>query len=215
VSIRSTPVRLINEGYELNGKSFILGPTPYGLPGRPDFFEFSRRKWKGKPMALIDGMLQELEEEAQTTRRVLERVPDNRLSWRPHEKARTLGELALHVAMVPGGVADLAASPSPAQAPDFTDPSPTSASELIPALDQSIARAKKVLGGMDDAALMTKLRLMQGERELFAVPRVALLRSIMLNHWYHHRGQLTVYLRELDVPIPSIYGPSADENPFA
>lgn len=166
-------------------------------------------------MALIDGMLQELEEEAQTTRRVLERVPDNRLSWRPHEKARTLGELALHVAMVPGGVADLVASPSPAQAPDFTDPSPKSASELIPALDQSIARAKKVLGGMDDTALMTKLRLMQGERELFAVPRVALLRSIMLNHWYHHRGQLTVYLRQLDVPIPSIYGPSADENPFA
>lgn len=166
-------------------------------------------------MAIIDGMLQELEEEAQTTRRVLQRVPDNQLSWRPHEKARTLGELALHVAMVPGGVADLVASPSPAQAPDFTDPSPTSASELIPALDQSIARAKKVLGGMDDAALMTKLRLMQGERELFAVPRVALLRSIMLNHWYHHRGQLTVYLRELDVPIPSIYGPSADENPFA
>jgi uncharacterized damage-inducible protein DinB len=117
--------------------------------------------------------------------------------------------------MVPGGVADLVASPSPAQAPDFTDPSPKSASELIPALDQSIARAKKVLGGMDDAALMTKLRLMRGERELFAVPRVALLRSIMLNHWYHHRGQLTVYLRELDVPIPSIYGPSADENPFA
>jgi uncharacterized damage-inducible protein DinB len=180
-----------------------------------DFSSFIVKEWKGKPMALIDGMLQELEEEAQTTRRVLERVPDNRLSWRPHEKARTLGELALHVAMVPGGVADLVASPSPVQAPDFTDPSPKSASELIPALNQSIANAKKVLGGMDDTALMTKLRLMQGERELFAVPRVALLRSIMLNHWYHHRGQLTVYLKELDVPIPSIYGPSADENPFA
>jgi len=68
---------------------------------------------------------------------------------------------------------------------------------------------------MDDAALMAKWRMMQGERELFAVPRVALLRSIMLNHWYHHRGQLTVYLRQLDVPVPSIYGPSADENPFA
>jgi uncharacterized damage-inducible protein DinB len=168
-----------------------------------------------KPMALIDGMLQELEEEAQTTRRVLERVPDNQLTWRPHEKARTLGELALHVAMVPGGVAELIASRSPAQAPDFTDPSPKNASELIPALEQSIAKAKKVLGGMDDAALTATWRLMQGERELFAVPRMVLLRSIMLNHWYHHRGQLTVYLRELDVPIPSIYGPSADENPFA
>jgi len=166
-------------------------------------------------MALIDGMLQEFEQETQTTRRVLERVPDNQLAWRPHEKARTLGELALHVAMVPGGVAELVASPSPAQAPQFTDPSPTSASELIPALDQSIAKVKKVLGGMDDAALMATWRLMQGDRELLAVPRVAMLRSVMLNHWYHHRGQLTVYLRELGVPIPSIYGPSADENPFA
>ena len=166
-------------------------------------------------MALIDGMLQELDEEAKTTRRVLERVPDNQLTWRPHEKARTLGELALHVAMVPGAVAELVASPSPAQIPDFTEPSLKSASELIPILDQSIAKAKKVLGGVGDATLLETWRLMQGEREIFAVPRVALLRSIMLNHWYHHRGQLTVYLRELDVPIPSIYGPSADENPFA
>jgi uncharacterized damage-inducible protein DinB len=166
-------------------------------------------------MALIDGMLQEFEQETQTTRRVLERVPDNQLAWRPHEKARTLGELALHVAMVPGGVAELVASPSPAQAPQFADPSPKSASELIPALDHSIAKVKEVLGGMDDAALMATWRLMQGDRELLAVPRVAMLRSVMLNHWYHHRGQLTVYLRELGVPIPSIYGPSADENPFA
>ena len=166
-------------------------------------------------MALIDDMLRELEQETQTTRRVLERVPDDQLAWRPHEKARTLGELALHVAMVPGGVAELVASPSPAQAPQFTDPSPTSASELIPALDQSIAKAMQVLGGMDDATLAATWRLMQGERELFAIPRVAMLRSVMLNHWYHHRGQLTVYLRELGVPIPSIYGPSADENPFA
>jgi uncharacterized damage-inducible protein DinB len=117
--------------------------------------------------------------------------------------------------MVPGGVAELVASPSPAQAPEFTDPSPKSVSELIPALDQSIAKARKVLGGMNDATLMATWRLMQGDRELFAVPRVAMLRSVMLNHWYHHRGQLTVYLRELGVPIPSIYGPSADENPFA
>jgi uncharacterized damage-inducible protein DinB len=169
----------------------------------------------GGPMALIDGMLQELEQEARTTRRVLERVPHNQLAWRPHEKARTLGELAMHVAIVPGGVAELAASPSPAQVPNFKDPVLKSASELLPALDQSIAKAKKALGGLDDAALMSTWRLMAGERELFAIPRVALLRSIMLNHWYHHRGQLSVYLRELGVPIPSIYGPSADENPFA
>jgi uncharacterized damage-inducible protein DinB len=166
-------------------------------------------------MALIDGMLQELEEEARTTRRVLERVPDNKLNWRPHEKARTLGELAMHVAMVPGAVAELIASPSPAQVPQFTDPTTENASELVSTLEDSIAKAKRVLGGVDDATLRETWRMMQGEREVFAVPRVALLRSIMLNHWYHHRGQLTVYLRELDVPIPSIYGPSGDENPFA
>jgi uncharacterized damage-inducible protein DinB len=168
-----------------------------------------------KQMALIDGMLQELEQEAQTTRRVLERVPDKQLAWRPHEKARTLGELALHVAIVPGAVAELVSTQTTVQAPQFTDPRPESAADLIPALDESIAKAKKLLGDMDDATLMATWRMMRGERELFAVPRVAVLRSIMLNHWYHHRGQLTVYLRELDVRIPSIYGPSADENPFA
>lgn len=166
-------------------------------------------------MALIDGMLQELEQEAKTTRRVLERVPDSQLAWRPHEKARTLGELALHVAMVPGAVAEFAATQSTVQAPEFTDPSPKNAAELISALDESIAKAKRLLSGLDNAALMATWRMMKGERELFAIPRVALLRSIMLNHCYHHRGQLTVYLRELDIPIPSIYGPSADENPFA
>jgi uncharacterized damage-inducible protein DinB len=160
-------------------------------------------------------MLQELEEEARTTRRVLERVPDDKLTWRPHEKARTLGELAMHVAIVPGAVAELITSPSPAQVPQFTDPTTQRASELVSTLEESIAKAKRVLGGVDDATLLETWRMVQGEREVFAVPRVALLRSIMLNHWYHHRGQLTVYLRELDVPIPSIYGPSADENPFA
>ena len=166
-------------------------------------------------MALIDGMLQELEQEAGTTRRVLERVPDNRLSWRPHKKARTLGELALHVAMVPGAVAEFVSAPSPVQAPQFADPSPENAAELVHALEESIKKAKKLLGGMDDATLQATWRMMQGEREVLAVPRITMLRSIMLNHWYHHRGQLSVYLKELDVPIPSIYGPSADENPFA
>ena len=165
-------------------------------------------------MALIDEMLQELAHEAQTTRRVLERVPDNNLAWRPHEKARTLGELAMHIATIPGGVAQLVASPSPAQVPNFTEASPQSASELIPTLDKSIATAKSVLSGIGDSELLATWRLLKGEHEVLALPRVAVLRAIMLNHWYHHRGQLSVYLRELDVPIPSIYGPSADENPF-
>ena len=165
-------------------------------------------------MALIDGLLQELEQEAQTTRRVLERVPNEHLAWRPHAKARTLGELALHVATVPGSVAELVAK-SEVQAPQFSDPVPNDASELVPALEDSIAKAKTALSGMDDSTLLGTWRMLKGDREIFAVPRIGMLRSIMLNHWYHHRGQLSVYLRELDVPLPSIYGPSADENPFA
>jgi uncharacterized damage-inducible protein DinB len=165
-------------------------------------------------MALIDGLLQELEHEAQTTRRVLERVPDDQLTWRPHGKARTLGELALHVASVPGGVAELAAQAT-VQPPQFTNPSPATAAELVPTLDKAIEKAKSLLGGLDDAAMIATWRMMKGDQEVLALPRIALLRSIMLNHWYHHRGQLTVYLKQLDVPIPSIYGPSADENPFA
>ena len=168
-----------------------------------------------KESHLAQDLLEELEREARTTRRVLERVPEDRLAWRPHERARSLGELAMHVAIVPGAVAELIASASPAQVPTFTDPRLDGTAELIPTLEESLARARRALNGMSDGALTATWRMMQGERELFAIPRVTLLRSIMLNHWYHHRGQLTVYLRELGLPVPSIYGPSADENPFA
>jgi uncharacterized damage-inducible protein DinB len=164
-------------------------------------------------MTLAETLLQELEQEAQTTKRVLERVPDDRLGWRPHPKARTLGELAQHIATVPGAVAELSVA-SPVQVPQFTDPPLHHASELLPALDASLARARRALGAMSDATITASWRLMHGDRELITIPRIAFLRSIMLNHWYHHRGQLSVYLRALDVPIPSIYGPSADENPF-
>jgi len=99
--------------------------------------------------------------------------------------------------------------------PQFIHPEPASAAELIPALDKSVQQAKEVLRGMDDAALGRTWRVVDGDREVMAVPVGGLLRSIMLNHWYHHRGQLSVYLREVGVPVPSIYGPSADENPFA
>ena len=167
-------------------------------------------------MTLIGGLLQELELEAQTTRRVLERVPLEHLSWRPHATSRSLGELAVHVATVTGSVADLAAQPSPAQIPAFVDPPvPAGGVGFVPLLTQSVAHAKGLLADMDDAALTETWRLMRGDRELVALPRAAFLRSVMLNHWYHHRGQLTVYLRALGVPIPSLYGPSGDEDPFA
>ena len=167
-------------------------------------------------MTVATTLLQELDQETPATRRLLERVPDNQLAWRPHEKARTLGQLAMHVAIVPGATAEFAAAPSPVQAPDFDEgPGAKSAAELVRALDDSVAKAKHVLGAMDDATITATWRLMAGDREIMAMPRVAFLRSIMLNHWYHHRGQLSVYLRALGVPLPSIYGPTADENPFA
>lgn len=165
-------------------------------------------------MAMIDTLLQELEQEAQTTRRVLERVPEAHLGWKPHPKSMSLGQLALHVATVPGSVAEIATHAS-IEVPEFKQASAASASELVPALEASVAKARSLLAGMDDAALGSMWRAMEGDREVLALPRGALLRAIMLNHWYHHRGQLSVYLRQLNVPVPSIYGPSADENPFA
>jgi uncharacterized damage-inducible protein DinB len=159
-------------------------------------------------------LLQELEQEARTTRRVLERVPNDRLGWKPHDKSMSLGQLALHVAIVPGAVAELSQK-SPVPVPQFVHPSPTSGAELLPALDESIAKATAVLRSIDDAALEKIWRTMDGDKEVMALPVGALLRSIMLNHWYHHRGQLCVYLRQVGVPVPSVYGPSADENPFA
>jgi len=99
--------------------------------------------------------------------------------------------------------------------PQFTQPSAASAAELIPALEQSVAKAREIVGSMDEADLAKTWRVVDGDREVMALPVCAVLRSIMLNHWYHHRGQLSVYLRQVGVPVPSIYGPSADENPFA
>lgn len=167
-------------------------------------------------MRLADTLLQELDMEAATTKRVLERIPDAHLAWKPADKSRTLGQLALHIASTPGSVA-LLASTNPAQLPSFgqPDPAPVSTAEVLAALEQSVAQARAVIAPMDDAALHETWRVMAGGRELMAMPRMAFLRSIMLNHWYHHRGQMSVYLRELNVPVPSIYGPSADESPFA
>src|ERR1051325_4161062 len=177
--------------------------------------------WRRKTMSgtavltIANTLLQELEQEAQTTRRVLERVPDGKMSWRPHEKSMSLGQLAMHIAQVPGSVAEFAGRPSPVEVPQFpTPPEAQNTAELLHALDESVANARTILTGMDDATSASTWRLVDGGRELLAVPRAAFLRNIMLNHWYHHRGQLSVYLRLLGVPLPSIYGPSADENPF-
>ena len=165
-------------------------------------------------MKMIDGLLAELEQEAETTRRVLERIPEAHLSWKPHPKSMSLGQLALHVATVPGSVAELAALDTIPEPPSFVQPEAASAAELVPTLQESVARARSTLGGFDDARMGETWRLQSGGQEILAMPRAAVVRTIMLNHWYHHRGQLLVYLRLLNQSVPSVYGPTADENPF-
>jgi uncharacterized damage-inducible protein DinB len=160
-------------------------------------------------------LLQELEQEAGNTRRTLERVPEDRLAWKPHEKSPSLGQLALHIAMLPGAITDVALKPAYEAGPRLPRPSAGSRAELLETFDQSLAQAKARLGAVDDAALGATWKMMNGDRVVMELPRGAVLRTVLLNHWYHHRGQLTVYLRLLGVPLPAIYGPSADENPFA
>ena len=165
-------------------------------------------------MTMSSPFIDELTREAETTRRVLERVPPDKLGWKPHTKSMSLGQLALHVAQTPGMVAQLITEDE-CEPPPFTQPEATSRAELLAALDESVSGATAKLAGWDDARMMAEWTLRRGPTTLMVLPRVGMVRSIMLNHWYHHRGQLLVYLRLLDVPVPSVYGPSADENPFA
>lgn len=165
-------------------------------------------------MRLADSLLFELDQEAQTTKRVLERVPDDKCSWRPHPKSYSLGQLALHIASSQGNVAALAAMDT-VEAPTFSQPEAKSRQEILDTFSESLAIAKDTVGKMDDARLTSTWTLTKNGKTLLSVPRIGFLRSVLLNHVYHHRGQLSVYLRMLDVPVPSIYGPSADENPFA
>lgn len=157
----------------------------------------------------------ELDRESAATRRLLERVPADKLGWRPHPKGRTLGQLAYHVARIPGFMAQIARQSGfdvsgRAPEPDV----PGDGSDLLPVLDAGVAEARSLLRGLDDAAASETWTLRAGDRTIFAAPRIGMLRSMLLNHWIHHRGQLSVYLRFLDVPVPVIYGRSADENPF-
>ncbi len=164
-------------------------------------------------MGIAESFIAELDQEAATTRRVLERVPAAKLAWRPHPKSMSLGQLALHVAEVPGAVARLAQANMTSR-PAFQQTEATSQRQLADALDASLATARAALRGWSDEAMLETWSLSHEGATLMAVPRVGLVRAIMFNHWYHHRGQLLVYLRMLDVPVPSVYGPTADESPF-
>lgn len=158
----------------------------------------------------------ELEKEGASTRRMLERVPADRLDWQPHAKSMTLGQLALHLAGLPGAFAKMGRLDGfDASTVDFTPGTPKSADEILATLDASLAEAKAFFDGLDDEAADAPWRLTLGEQEIATMPRHELVRSLMFNHSYHHRGQLTVYLRLLDVPVPATYGDSADEHPFA
>jgi uncharacterized damage-inducible protein DinB len=164
-------------------------------------------------MAIIDSMLMEMEQEAQATRRLFERIPEDKLTWRPHPKSFSLGQIALHVAQVPGGVSTMATQ-EVYELPKFQQKEAENRAEILETFERSLSTARETLSQMDDQQLMGTWTLQNNGQVLMTLPRAGLRRGLMLNHYYHHRGQLVVYLRLLNVPIPSVYGPTADENPF-
>jgi uncharacterized damage-inducible protein DinB len=165
---------------------------------------------------ILEPMIGEFREETAITRRVLERVPGDKLSWRPHRKSMALGQLAIHIANVPASVARIVQLDEfDAATANFEPPMPGSREEILSTFEQSVRTAEDFLNRMTEQTAKGNWRLVARGKEVFSKPRVNILRSIMLNHWYHHRGQLSVYLRLLDVPVPIIYGRSADESPFA
>jgi uncharacterized damage-inducible protein DinB len=161
-------------------------------------------------------ILQELNQEAATTRRVLERVPADRLTWKPHGKSMSLGQLAMHVALSPGMITQWAVDDTFAVDGSIQDaPQPASTAAVLAAHDEGLKQAASALAAIGDAGLGRMWQMTAGGNTIMSMPKGALVRTLTLNHLYHHRGQLSVYLRLLDVPVPSIYGPSADENPMA
>jgi uncharacterized damage-inducible protein DinB len=169
-------------------------------------------------MAIKESILPEFEHEMETTRLVLSRVPTGQADWKPHPKSRSLGELACHVADLPRFVPWILSSdsfdPAPPEGPAYTPYRFESCERLLERLDENVGRARDAIAATpSDAEFMVPWSLKRAGKTIFTVPRVAALRSFLLNHLIHHRGQLTVYLRLQDVPLPSVYGPTAD-NPL-
>jgi uncharacterized damage-inducible protein DinB len=161
-------------------------------------------------MSIAKSLLAEFETQAPVTRRFLERLPADKLTWKPHTKSLSAGQLAYHLAAVPGNVVRFVQT-SPVEAPNFQFPEATSIQQVLDLLDDSIATVRKVLPTFDDDAMQETWRLVAGDQEILAVPRGLFLRDVMLSHWYQHRGQFSVYLRLLNVAVPASWGPSADE----
>ena len=165
-------------------------------------------------MSIAQSLLAEFEIQAPITRRFLERLPEDKLTWKPHEKSMTAGQLAYHLAFTPGGVIRFVQN-NPAQAPEFANfPQPASRQEVLKLMDDNVATVREMLPKLSDAQMNETWRLVVGDREVLAQPRGLFVRDIMLSHWYQHRGQFCVYLRILGVPVPASWGPSADEPPL-
>jgi len=166
-------------------------------------------------MSLSTTLLPEFDQETANLRRTLERVPDEKLDWKPHPKSMSLGGLATHLAnmltwvnhTLEASELDMAPGGKPLKAAELR-----SRAGILAAFDANSAAAHRALAGASDATLAGPWSLLAGGKTLLTLPRTACLRSFVLNHMIHHRGQLTVYLRLLDVPLPALYGPSADEG---
>ena len=170
-------------------------------------------------MAIKDGLLPEFDQEMANTRKTLERFPESKSAWKPHEKSMTMGRLAGHIAELPSLVV-------PALTTDSLDFSPpggapmqpniaTSKTDLLALFDKNVTAARAALANASDQHLLTPWTLMAGGKTIFTLPRVAVIRSFFMNHVIHHRAQFGVYLRMNDIAVPSIYGPSADEGSLA
>ena len=165
-------------------------------------------------MSFAETILAEFEAQHPITRKFLERLPENRLTWKPHDRSMTAGQLALHIATVPGGIIRLVQQGT-SQVPSFNAmmKEPSGVREILDTHQNSAIAVRSILPQFDDAMVQENCRLLQGDTEILAVPRAWFLRDVMLNHVYQHRGQFSVYLRMLSVPVPASWGPYADELP--
>lgn len=164
-------------------------------------------------MAINEALIAELQHEASMTKRLLERVPMEKADWKPHEKSMPLGTLAGHVAELFGWITFTLDTEGIDWANfDYKPDRPKTTQELVAVLDKNVTGAEASLKSADDAKFMEMWTMRAGDKIFFTLPKVAVMRSSAYNHLYHHRGQLTVYLRELGVPLPPIYGPTADEE---
>ncbi len=164
-------------------------------------------------MSIAEMFVAEFDVQAPITRKFLERIPEDKLTWKPHAKSMTAGQLAYHLATVPGAIAQFVKN-NPAEAPkSFEFPQPASKSEILKAFDEGAATVRSELSKFSDGAMKETWRMTADGHEVMAMPRESFVRNIMLSHWYQHRGQFCVYLRLLDIAVPSSWGPSADEAP--